>query len=171
MKYGVWCTSKAKCCGHQVGFFHNEQDEYGVVTRNKARLVAKGYAQVTGLDFVETFAPIARLESICVLLAYVAHHSFNLFQMDVNSSFLNGPIKEEVYVEQPLGFEDNKYPDHVYKLCKVLYGHLSARKLLKSSKTREKKCGYVSLRLGKSGRHRTVQYALNSVRCARLHGG
>jgi hypothetical protein len=85
--------------------FHNKQDEHGVVTRNKARLVAKGYAQVAGLDFEETFAPVARLESIRILLAYAAHHSFKLFQMDVKSAFLNGPIKEEVYVEQPLGFE------------------------------------------------------------------
>jgi hypothetical protein len=64
--------------------------------------VAKGYAQVTCLDFEETFAPVARLESIRILLAYAAHHSFKLFQMDVKSAFLNGPIKEEVYMEQPL---------------------------------------------------------------------
>jgi hypothetical protein len=102
--------------------FRNKQDEHGVVTRNKARLVAKGYAQVVGLDFGETFAPVARLESIQILLAYAAHHSFRLFQMDVKSTFLNGPIKEEVYVEQPPGFEDDRYPDHVYKLSKALYG-------------------------------------------------
>jgi hypothetical protein len=65
--------------------------------------VAKRYAQVAGLDFEETFAPVARLESIRFLLAYAAHHSFRLFQMDVKSTFLNGPIKEEVYVEQPPG--------------------------------------------------------------------
>jgi hypothetical protein len=93
-----------------------------VVTRNKARLVAKGYAQVIGLDFEETFAPMARLESIRIVLAYAAHHSFRSFQMDVKSAFLNGPIKEEVYVEQPPGFEDDRYPNHVYKLSKVLYG-------------------------------------------------
>jgi hypothetical protein len=102
--------------------FRNKQDEHGVVTRNKARLVAKGYAQVAGLDFGETFAPIARLESIRVILAYAAQHSFKLFQMDVKSAFLNGPIKEEVYVEQPPGFEDDRYPNHVYKLSKGLYG-------------------------------------------------
>ena len=99
--------------------FRNKQDEHGVVTRNKARLVAKGYAQVAGLDFEETFAHVARLESIRILLAYAAHHSFRLFQMDVKSAFLNGPIKEEVYVEQPPGFEDDRYPDHVFK---ALYG-------------------------------------------------
>jgi hypothetical protein len=102
--------------------FRNKQDEHDVVTRNKARLVAKGYAQFVGLDFDETFAPVARLESIQILLAYAAHNSFKLFQMDVKSAFLNGPIKEEVYVEQPPGFEDDRYPDHVYKLSKALYG-------------------------------------------------
>jgi hypothetical protein len=102
--------------------FCNKQDEHGVMTRNKARLVEKGYAQVTGLDFEETFAPISRLKSIRILLAYVAHHSFKLFQMDEKSVFLNGPIKEEVYVEQPPGFEDDRYPNHVYKLSNALYG-------------------------------------------------
>jgi hypothetical protein len=102
--------------------FCNKQDEHGVVTRNKARLVAKGYAQVACLDFKETFAPVARLESIRILLAYAAHHSFRLFQIDVKSAFLNGTIKEEVYVEQPPGFEDDRYPDHVFKLSKALYG-------------------------------------------------
>jgi hypothetical protein len=63
--------------------------------------MAKGYAQVAGLDFEETFAPVARLESIQILLAYAAHHTFKLFQMDVKSAFLNGPIKEEVYVTEP----------------------------------------------------------------------
>jgi hypothetical protein len=102
--------------------FRNKQDEHGVVTRNKARLVAKGYAQVAGLDLEETFAHVARLESIRILLAYAAHHSFRLFQMDMKSAFLNGTIKEEVYVEQPPGFEDERYPDHVCKLSKALYG-------------------------------------------------
>jgi hypothetical protein len=93
-----------------------------VVTRNKARLVAKGYSQVEGLDFDETYAPVARLESIHILLAYATYHDFKLYQMDVKSAFLNGPIKEEVYVEQPPSFEDSEYPNHVYKLSKVLYG-------------------------------------------------
>jgi hypothetical protein len=90
--------------------FRNKQDEHGVVTRNKALLVAKGYAQVTGLDFEETFAPVARLESIQILLAYAAYHTFKLFQMDVKSAFLNGPIKEEVYVEQPLALRMTGIP-------------------------------------------------------------
>jgi hypothetical protein len=93
-----------------------------VVTRNKARLVAKGYSQVEGLGFDETYAPVARLESIRILLAYATYHGFKLYQMDVKSAFLNGPIKEEVYVEQPPVFEDSEYPNHVYKLSKALYG-------------------------------------------------
>jgi hypothetical protein len=86
--------------------FRNKQDEHGVVTRNKARLVAKGYSQVKGLDFEETFALVARLESIRILLAYATHHDFKFYQMDVKIAFLNGPNKEEVYVEQPPSFEN-----------------------------------------------------------------
>jgi hypothetical protein len=73
------------------------------------------------LDFDETYAPIARLESIHILLAYATYHGFKLYQMDMKSAFLNGPIKEEVYVEQPPDFEDSEYPSHVYKLSKALY--------------------------------------------------
>jgi hypothetical protein len=101
--------------------FRNKQDEHGV-TRNKARLVAKGYSQVESSDFDETYVPVARLESIRILLAYATYHGFKLYQLDVKSAFLNGPIKEEVYVEQPPGFEDSEYPNHVYKLSKALYG-------------------------------------------------
>jgi hypothetical protein len=102
--------------------FRNKQEEHGVVTRNKTRLVAKGYSQVEGLDFDETYAPVARLESIRILLAYAIHNGFKLYQMDVKSAFLNGPIKEEVHVEQSPGVEDTEYPNHVYKLSKALYG-------------------------------------------------
>jgi hypothetical protein len=80
------------------------------------------------LDFDETYAPIARLESIRILLAYATYHGFKLYQMDVKSAFLNGPIKEEVYVEQPSGFEDSEYPSHAYKLSKALYGLKQAPK-------------------------------------------
>jgi hypothetical protein len=93
-----------------------------VVTWNKAQLVAKGYSQVEGLDFDETYAPVARLESIHILLAYATNHGFKLYQMDMKSAFLNGPIKEEIYVEQPPDFEDSEYPNHVYILSKALYG-------------------------------------------------
>jgi hypothetical protein len=102
--------------------FCNKQDEHEIVTRNKAWLVAKGYSQVECLDFDETFAPVARLESVRILLIYATHHGFNLYQMDIKSVFLNSPIKEEVYVEQSFGFESEEYPNHVYKLYKALYG-------------------------------------------------
>jgi hypothetical protein len=102
--------------------FCNKQDEHGVVTRNKTRLVAKGYSQVEGLDFDETFAPVTRLESIRMLVAYATHHGFKLYQMNVKSTFLNDPIKEDVYLEQSPGFESEGYSNHVYKLHKMLYG-------------------------------------------------
>jgi len=102
--------------------FRNKQDEHGVVTRNKVRLVAKGFTQIEGLDFGETYALIARLESIRILLAYATHHDFKVYQMDVESAFLNGPLSELVYVEQLPGFEDPRFPNHVYKLHKALYG-------------------------------------------------
>ncbi|KAH9697694.1 Integrase catalytic domain-containing protein [Citrus sinensis] len=102
--------------------FRNKMDESGVVVRNKARLVAQGYNKEEGIDFDETFAPVARLESIRMLLAYACHKDFILYQMDVKSAFLNGYIMEEVYVKQPPGFENEKFPDHVYKLSKALYG-------------------------------------------------
>jgi hypothetical protein len=74
------------------------------------------------LDFDETYAPVARLESIRILFAYATYHGFKSYKMDVNNAFLNGPIKEEVYVEQPPDFEDSEYLSHVYKLSKALYG-------------------------------------------------
>jgi hypothetical protein len=83
--------------------------------------VDKGYSQVEGLDFKKTFAPVARRESIRILLTYATHHDFKLYQIDVKSAFLNGHIKEEVYVKQPPGFEDQEYPNHVYKFHKALY--------------------------------------------------
>jgi hypothetical protein len=101
--------------------FRNKQDEHGVVTRNKTRLVGKGYSQVEGFNFDKTFAPVARLESIRMLLSYATHHGFKLYQMDIKSAFFNGPIKKEVYVEQPPIFESKEYPNHVYKLYKAFY--------------------------------------------------
>src|SRR6266498_933716 len=85
--------------------FRNKQDENSVVTRNKTRLVAQGFTQIEGLDFGETYAPVARLESIRILIAFATHHNFKLYQMNVKSAFLNGPIQELVFVEQPLVFK------------------------------------------------------------------
>ena len=102
--------------------FRNKMDENGIVIRNKARLVAKGYSQQEGIDFDETFAPVARLEAIRIFLAYAANANFKVYQMDVKSAFLNGELEEEVYVSQPPGFEDPNFPDYVYYLLKALYG-------------------------------------------------
>jgi hypothetical protein len=102
--------------------FRNKENEDGIVVKNKSRLVAQGYTQVEGLDFDETFAPVARLEAIRILLAYACSLNIKLYQMDVKSAFLNGKISELVYFEQPPGFEDPTKPNHVYKLSKDLYG-------------------------------------------------
>ena len=97
-------------------------DEHGVVCRNKARLVAKGYSQTEGIDFDESYAPVARLEAIRLFLAFAAQKNFKVFQMDVKSAFLNGRLSEEVYVEQPPGFVDPSKSDGVFRLKKALYG-------------------------------------------------
>ena len=102
--------------------FRNKMDEDGVVVRNKARLVAKGYSQQEGIDYDETFAPVARLEAIRIFLAFAAHSNFKVYQMDVKSAFLNGELAEEVYVSQPPGFENTDFPGFVYRLLKALYG-------------------------------------------------
>ncbi|GJZ62724.1 retrovirus-related pol polyprotein from transposon TNT 1-94 [Tanacetum coccineum] len=100
----------------------NKKDEDQTVIRNKARLVAKGYAQEEGIDFEESFAPVARLEAVRIFVAYAAHKSFPIYQMDVKTAFLNGPLKEEVYVAQPEGFVDPDHQKKVYLLRKALYG-------------------------------------------------
>ncbi|GJZ58597.1 putative ribonuclease H-like domain-containing protein [Tanacetum coccineum] len=94
--------------------FRNKKDERGIVIRNKARLVAQGYTQEEGIDYDEVFAPVARIEAIRLFLAYASFTRFMVYQMDVKSAFLYGKIKEEVYVCQPLGFEDPDNPNKVY---------------------------------------------------------
>ena len=102
--------------------FKNKLDEDDIVTRNKARLVAKGYSQEEGIDYDETYALVAHLEAIRMFLACAAHSNFRVYQMDVKSAFLNGELEEEVYVEQPPGFENADHMDFVYLLFKALYG-------------------------------------------------
>ncbi|XP_074299116.1 uncharacterized protein LOC141630144 [Silene latifolia] len=103
-------------------FMSAPEELRGVIVRNKARLVVQGYYQQEGIDFDETFPPIARLDAIRLLIAFAAHMDIKLFQMDVKTAFLNGYLQEEVYVEQPPDFLDSKFPKHVYKLDKALYG-------------------------------------------------
>nr|GFA23378.1 hypothetical protein [Tanacetum cinerariifolium] len=102
--------------------FKKKHDEEQTVIQNKSRLVVRGYRQEEGINFKESFAPVARIEAIKIFLVYVAHKSFSLFQMDVKTAFLHGSLKEVVYVCQPEGFIDADHPSHVYKLKKALYG-------------------------------------------------
>ncbi|GJV69771.1 retrovirus-related pol polyprotein from transposon TNT 1-94 [Tanacetum coccineum] len=102
--------------------FKNKHDEENTVIRNKTRLVVRGYRQEEEIYFEESFALVSRIEAIKIFLAYVAHKSFIIFQMDVKNAFLHGTLKEDVYVCQPEGFIDADHPSHVYKLKKALYG-------------------------------------------------
>nr|GEW05411.1 hypothetical protein [Tanacetum cinerariifolium] len=104
----------------------NKRDEENTFIRNKSCLVAKGYAQKEGVDFEESFAPVAWLEAVRLFIAYAAHRSFTIYQMDVKTTFLYGPLKEEVYVNQSDGFVDPYHPDKVYRLKKALYGFKQA---------------------------------------------
>lgn len=122
--------------------FRNKLDKDGNVVRKKARLVVKGYLQEEGIDYDETYAPVARLEAVRIFLAYVAHKNFKVYQMDVKCALLNGTLQETVYVEQPPGFVNENLLDHVYVLDKAVYGlkqaprasYATLTKFLKSSK-------------------------------------
>nr|GEY51572.1 retrovirus-related Pol polyprotein from transposon TNT 1-94 [Tanacetum cinerariifolium] len=114
--------SSSTACPHSIV----KLDELGGILKNKASLVARGYRQEKGIDFEESFALVARLEAIRIFLAYVTHKSMVVYQMDVNTSFLNGNLREEVYVSQPDGFVDPDNPNYVYKLKKALYGFKQA---------------------------------------------
>ena len=102
--------------------FRNKLDENGIIIRNDARLVAQWYNQQEGIDYEETFALVARLKAIRMLLVFACYKSFILYQMDVKSAFLNGFINEEVFVEQLPGFESFNFPNNVFKLKKAIYG-------------------------------------------------
>nr|GEX55979.1 hypothetical protein [Tanacetum cinerariifolium] len=106
----------------------NKKDKRGIVIINKARLVAQGHTQEEGIDYEEVFAPVARIEAIRLFLAYASFMGFTVYQMDVKSAFLYGTIDEEVYVMQPLGFQDPEFPARVYKVEKAMYGlHQASR--------------------------------------------
>jgi len=96
--------------------------EFETITQNKARLVVQGYNQEKGIDCDETFSPVVRIEAICILVAFTTHMKIKLYQMDVKSTFLNGYLKEEVYVSQPPRFENHDLLNHILKLDKALYG-------------------------------------------------
>ncbi|GKF52640.1 retrovirus-related pol polyprotein from transposon TNT 1-94 [Tanacetum coccineum] len=100
----------------------NKCDVENIVFQNKSCLVAKGYKQEEGIAFEESFAPVARLEVVRMFMTFAAHMNITIFQMDVKTAFLNGPLKEEVYVSQPEGFIDSEFTNYVYRLKKALYG-------------------------------------------------
>ncbi|GKC09162.1 retrovirus-related pol polyprotein from transposon TNT 1-94 [Tanacetum coccineum] len=102
--------------------FKVKKDEFGGVLKNKARLVAKGYQQEEGIDFKDYFSPVARIEAIHIFIANAANKNMTIYQMDVKTTFLNGKLREVVYVSQPEGLVDQDNPSHVYKLKKELYG-------------------------------------------------
>nr|GEX83870.1 putative reverse transcriptase domain-containing protein [Tanacetum cinerariifolium] len=121
----VWELVDRPLCTNVINLkwlWKNKRDKENIVIRNKSRLVAKGYAQKEGVDFEESFAPVARLEAVRLFIAYASHKSFTIYQMDVKTAFLYSPLKEEVYVNQPDGFVDPYHPDQVYRLKKALYG-------------------------------------------------
>ncbi|GJZ20573.1 retrovirus-related pol polyprotein from transposon TNT 1-94 [Tanacetum coccineum] len=123
-RFGPWwkyTTWQIRAIGNKRCYPEHKKDERGIVIRNKARLVAQGYTQEEGIDYDEVFAPVARIEAIRLFLAYASFKDFVVYQMDVKSAFLYGKIEEEVYVYQPLGFEDPEFPDRVYKVEKALY--------------------------------------------------
>nr|GEU84024.1 hypothetical protein [Tanacetum cinerariifolium] len=114
--------SDSEMCMFTLTLWKNKRDEENTVIRNKSRLVTKGYAQKEGIDFKELFAPVARLEAVRLFIAYTARKYFTVYQMDVKTAFLYGPLKEEAYMNQPDGFVDPYHPDKVYRLKKALYG-------------------------------------------------
>nr|GEW99137.1 Gag-Pol polyprotein [Tanacetum cinerariifolium] len=121
----VWRLVDRPLCKNVINMnwlWKNKRDEENIVIQNKYRLVAKGYAQKEGVNFEESFAPVARLEAVRLFIAYAAHKSFTVYQIDVKTAFLYGPLKEEVYVNQLDGFVDPYHPDKVYRLKKALYG-------------------------------------------------
>ena len=128
----VWTLVPRPKGEHIIGtkwIFRNKNDKEGNVILNKARLVAQGYSQMEGVDYDETFALVARMESIRIHLALACQLKFKLYQMDVKTTFLNRILKEDVYVAQPKGFIDPHFPDHVLYLKKALYGLKQAPEL------------------------------------------
>ena len=100
----------------------NKQDDRVVIVCNKSHLVVRGFWQIEGLHYTEVYSPVARLEAIHIFLAYASYMGFIVYQMDVKTAFLYGVVKEEIYIDQPPGFVNPKFPNHVYKLDKALYG-------------------------------------------------
>ena len=102
--------------------FKVKKNPIGEVVKHKARLVAKGFPQREGVDYGEIFAPVARIETIRLVVGIASTRRWSMHQLDVKSAFLNGPLEEDVFVDQPPGFQVDGQEDKVYKLKKALYG-------------------------------------------------
>ncbi|GJZ18501.1 retrovirus-related pol polyprotein from transposon TNT 1-94 [Tanacetum coccineum] len=122
MEHRIWSEDDKWRSKEFIEIYKVKLDEYGDVLKNKARLLAKGYRQEDGIDFEESFTPITRIEAIRIFIANSANKNIIIYQMDVKTAFLNGELKEEVYVSPPEGFVDPDHPTHVYRLKKDLYG-------------------------------------------------
>nr|GEW26631.1 retrovirus-related Pol polyprotein from transposon TNT 1-94 [Tanacetum cinerariifolium] len=138
----VTATSPSKCLFADFlskiepkKIFRNKKDEHGITTKNKARLVTQGFSQEEGIDYDETFVPVARMEAIRIFLDFATYMNFKVYQMDVKSAFLNGKLKEEVYVKQSPGFESSEFPNYACKLNKALYRLKQAPMACSSVKT------------------------------------
>ncbi|KAL9429389.1 hypothetical protein AB3S75_031241 [Citrus x aurantiifolia] len=124
-KNNTWELTNLPTGAKKIGLkwvYKTKLKENGELDKFKARLVAKGYVQQQGIDYTEVFAPVARMDTVRMIVALAAQKGWNVYQLDVKSAFLHGELKEEVYVEQPKGYELEKYPQKVYKLKKALYG-------------------------------------------------
>src|SRR3954463_15905251 len=143
-------VEKPKDCRNVIGtkwIFKNKQDEHGIIVRNKARLVTQVYSQIEGIDYGETYAPVARLESICILLAYAAHHNFKLQQMDVESAFLYGPLNWYM-LSNP---RDLRIPTSQTMSTNLIRRSMgSSKPHARGMSTLDSYCLTVALRLGKS---------------------
>ncbi|GKD81612.1 retrotransposon protein, putative, ty1-copia subclass [Tanacetum coccineum] len=142
----VWVLVELPPDGKTVGsmwLFKKKTDMDGAVHTYKVRHVAKGYTQTTGIDYEETFYPVAYIRAIRILIAIAAYYDYEIWQMDVKTAFLNGYLNEEVYMEQPKGFVNPKYPNRVYKLKRSIYGFKQAsRQLNKHFDDEIKKFGF-----------------------------
>nr|GEX53689.1 retrovirus-related Pol polyprotein from transposon TNT 1-94 [Tanacetum cinerariifolium] len=127
-------TLSTKERSHNLVIYKVKLDELGGILKKKARLLARGYRQEEGIDFEESFAPVARLEAVWIFLTFVAHMNMIVYQMDAKTAFLNGILREEVYVSQPDGFVYPDKPNHVYRLKKALYGLKHASRACRKGK-------------------------------------
>nr|GEY64743.1 retrovirus-related Pol polyprotein from transposon TNT 1-94 [Tanacetum cinerariifolium] len=163
----VWELVDEPLCKNVINMkwiWKNKHDEKKIVIRNKAHLVAKGYSHAKGIDFEESFTPVACLEAVRIFVAYAAHKSFPIYHMDVKKTFLNEPLKEEMYVNQPDGFVYPHHPAKVYRLKKVLCGLKKALRVWGKKTKKRTKSDQNRTKNGKRGVARKSQKQLQSIK-------